>query len=66
MDWETAAKRSKRGVAQRWVTHEGTDYVIHRWQDGHTKAYTVESPVKMYEFLESWSDDHDDWVPAPT
>lgn len=64
MDWETAVKKSSRGVAQRFVNYEGNEYLICRWQDGHTKAYTVKSPVKLLQALESWSDDHDDWIPA--
>ena len=65
MDWETAAKKSRRGVAERFVTEGIWQYTVHRWLDGHTKAYTARGRTRTLLYVpESWSEGYKDWSPA--
>ncbi len=65
MDWELAAMKSGRGVAERFVTDGDWEYKVHRWLDGHTVAYTSGGPTKILLYVpESWSEGYEDWRPA--
>ena len=80
MEWQEAARKSKRGVAERFDTldaqplfakssDEKTPPIrvcVNRWQDGHTKAYSVERPARIFlRNLGPCSEGYDDWEPAP-
>ena len=65
MDWEVAAQKSSRGVAERFTDYGDREYVVCRWLDGHTRAYTTRGrTTTLFYVPESWSEGYDDWFPA--
>ena len=80
MKWQEAAKKSRRGVAERFdileikpifpksddAERKRLTVRVNRWEDGHTKAYSLERPARIFlDNLGPYSEGHDDWEPAP-